>query len=140
MNVVLIIGRVLFVLVLLNSGIMHLTKSEGMVGYAAHKKVPMPKLSVLASGLLMVLGSLSVILGVYADLGALVLAVLLLAMAVKMHDFWAADEQSKQMETIQFFKNVSMAGAALVLFAAIAASEADADVVGPMLTGGLFGG
>ncbi|MEY4605758.1 MAG: DoxX family protein [Ilumatobacteraceae bacterium] len=140
MDVVLIIGRVLFALVLLNSGIMHLTKSEGMVGYATHKKVPVPKLSVLASGLLMVLGSLSVILGVYADLGALVLAVLLLAMAVKMHDFWAADEQSKQMETIQFFKNLSMAGAALVMFAAIAASEVDADVIGPMLTGGLFGG
>ena len=140
MDIVLIIGRVLFALVLLNSGVMHLTKSEGMVGYAAHKKVPMPKASVLLSGLLMVLGSLSVILGVYADLGALVLAVLLLVMAVKMHDFWAADEQSKQMETIQFFKNVSMAGAALVMFAALAAPEEASDVIGPMLTGRLFGG
>jgi uncharacterized membrane protein YphA (DoxX/SURF4 family) len=62
-----------------------------------------------------------VVLGIYADLGALVLAVLLLAMALKMHDFWAhTDPQAKQTETIAFFKNVSMAGAALFLFALVA--------------------
>lgn len=138
MDIVLIIGRILFALVLLNSGIMHLTKPGPMVGYAQHKKVPAAKASVLLSGLLLTLGSLSIILGVVADLGALVVAVLLLVMAVKMHDFWTADEQSKQMETIQFFKNVSMAGAALVMFAAIAAADKGTDVLGPMITDGLF--
>jgi uncharacterized membrane protein YphA (DoxX/SURF4 family) len=84
-------------------------------------------------------GGLSVVLGVWADLGALVLAVVLLAMALMMHDFWkATDPQAKQMETISFFKNVSMAGAALVLFAAIAAAEKGVEVVGPMITDGLF--
>lgn len=140
MDIIAVIGRILFVVVLLNSGVMHLTKSEGMVGYATHKGVPMPKLAVFVSGLLMVLGSLSVVLGVVADLGALVLAVLLLAMAFKMHDFWAADEQSKQMETVQFFKNLSMAGAALVMFAAIAGAESGVEAIGPMLTSPLFGG
>jgi uncharacterized membrane protein YphA (DoxX/SURF4 family) len=76
---------------------------------------------VLLSGLLLLLGGLSVVLGVYADLGALLLAVLLLAMALKMHDFWTqSDPQAKQTETIAFFKNVSMAGAALFLFALVA--------------------
>lgn len=136
MNIVLVIGRVLFALVLLNSGVMHLTKSEGMVGYAAHKKVPMPKASVLLSGLLMVLGSLSVILGVYADLGALVLAVLLLVMAVKMHDFWKhTDPQAKQGEMIGFMKNIGLAGGALFIFA-IAATEGSN--YGPAITESLF--
>lgn len=138
MNAILIIGRVLFALVLLSSGINHFTKSEGMVGYAAYKKVPAAKLAVPLSGLLLVLGALSIILGVYLDLGALVMAVLLLVLALKMHDFWAAEGEAKQSETINFFKNVSMAGAALVFFAAVAVAEKGTDVLGPMLTDGLF--
>ena len=121
MNIVMIIGRVLFALIFLASGLNHFTKTQAMTGYAQFKKVPAAKASVLLSGLLLLLGGLSVVLGVYADLGALVLAVLLLAMALKMHDFWTqSDPQAKQTETIAFFKNVSMAGAALFLFALVA--------------------
>jgi len=121
MDIVMIIGRVLFALVFLASGVNHFTKTQAMTGYAQFKKVPAAKASVLLSGLLMVLGALSVVLGVYADLGALVLAVLLLAMALKMHDFWAqSDPQAKQTETVAFFKNLSMAGAALFIFALVA--------------------
>ncbi|MFM8268325.1 MAG: DoxX family protein [Ilumatobacteraceae bacterium] len=138
MDIVLVIGRILFALMLLNGGAMHLIKSGPMIGYATHKKVPAAKVAVPVSGVLMVLGSLSIVFGVVADLGALVLAVILVAMAVKMHDFWAADEQSKQMETIQFLKNLSMAGAALVMFAAIAGADAGARVIGPMVTDGFF--
>ncbi|MDA2983227.1 MAG: DoxX family protein [Actinomycetota bacterium] len=123
MNTVLLIGRILFALMFVSSGINHLTKSEAMTGYAGFKKVPAAKLSVLISGVLLAAGGLSVILGVYADLGALVLAVLLILIALKMHDFWAqTDAQAKQNETIAFFKNISMAGGALIMFA-IAATE-----------------
>jgi uncharacterized membrane protein YphA (DoxX/SURF4 family) len=138
MDVILIIGRVLFALILLSSGLNHFKFADHMAGYAGAKGVPAPKQSVLLSGLLMALGSLSIILGVYADLGALVMALLLLVMAVKMHDFWKADEASKQSEMISFFKNVSMAGGALVMFAAIAGAEKAARVLGPMLTDGLL--
>lgn len=138
MDVVLVIGRILFALMFVNGGLAHFKNVEAMSGYAAFKKVPMAKQSVLASGLLLALGGLSVILGVYADLGALVLAVLLIAMAVMMHDFWRADAQSKQMEMISFFKNISMAGAAIVMFAALANAEEGARVIGPMLTDSLF--
>lgn len=139
MNIILIIGRVLFALMFVNGGINHFTKAEAMSGYAKFKGVPQPKLANLVSGLMLLLGGLSVILGVYADLGALVLAVVLLAMALMMHDFWkAADPQAKQTETISFFKNVSMAGGALVIFAAVANADKAARVIGPMLTDGLF--
>lgn len=139
MDILLIIGRVLFALMFVNGGLNHFTKAEAMSGYAQFKGVPAPKLLNLVSGAMLLLGGLSVILGVYADLGALVLAIVLLAMALKMHDFWkAADPQAKQTETISFFKNVSMAGAALVMFAALAGAEKGARVIGPMLTDGLF--
>lgn len=138
MDIVLIVGRVLFALMFVNGGINHFTKAEAMSGYAQFKGVPQPKLANLASGAMLLLGGLSVILGVWADLGALVLAVVLLAMAVMMHNFWKADAASKQMETISFFKNVSMAGAALVVFAAVAGADKGLDVIGPMITEGLF--
>ncbi|MEY3744612.1 MAG: hypothetical protein RLZ48_290 [Actinomycetota bacterium] len=138
MDIVLIIGRVLFALMCVTGGLNHFTKAEAMAGYAQFKGVPQPKLANLLSGLMLLAGGLSVILGVYADLGALVLAVVLLGMAVMMHDFWKADAAAKQTETISFFKNVSMAGGALVMFAAIANAKAGVDVIGPMITDGLF--
>ncbi|MFM7827704.1 MAG: DoxX family protein [Acidimicrobiaceae bacterium] len=126
MNTVLLIGRILFAIMFVSGGLNHLTKSEAMAGYAGFKKVPAAKFSVLASGLILIAGGLSVILGVYADLGALVLAVLLILMALKMHDFWSqTDAQAKQTETIAFFKNISMAGGALIMFAVAATEGSD---------------
>lgn len=137
MDIVLLVGRILFGLMFLLSGINHLTKSEALVGYAQFKKVPAAKLSVTVSGILLALGALSVILGVYADLGALVLAVLVLVTALKMHDFWAqSDAQSKQTEMIGFLKNVSMGGGALFIFA-IAADDM-ANIGWTLLEGGVF--
>jgi uncharacterized membrane protein YphA (DoxX/SURF4 family) len=125
MNSVMLIGRILFAFMFLSSGINHLVKAEAMAGYAAYKKVPAPKLANALSGILMVLGGLSVILGVYADLGAVVLAALLVIMALKMHAFWTqTDATAKQTEMIGFLKNISMAGGALFIFA-IAASQSD---------------
>ena len=124
MAAVLLIARILFAFMFIMSGINHLVpkNTAAMTGYAQFKKVPMAKLSVQLSGLLLLLSGLSIILGVYADLGALVVAVLLAAMAVMMHDFWKADAAAKQSEMISFMKNISMAGGALFVFA-IAAQE-----------------
>ena len=130
MNAVMLIGRILFAFMFVASGLNHLTKAEAMAGYAAYKKVPAPKLANLLSGVLMILGGLSIILGVYADLGAVVLAVLLVAMAVKMHDFWNAEGEAKQPEMIGFMKNISMAGGALFLFAYAATEDSN---IGPAL-------
>jgi len=139
MDAVLVIGRVLFALIFVASGINHITKAEHMTGYAQFKKVPAAKASVILSGVLFLLAAASLILGLYADLGALVLAVLLVIMAVMFHNFWTqTDPQQKQMEQIAFFKNISMAGGALVMFAALAAQTEGARVVGPMMTNALF--
>jgi uncharacterized membrane protein YphA (DoxX/SURF4 family) len=130
MNAVMLVGRILFAFMFVASGLNHLAKAEAMAGYAAYKKVPAPKLANLLSGVLMLLGGLSIILGVYADLGAVVLAVLLVAMAVKMHDFWNAEGEAKQPEMIGFMKNISMAGGALFLFAYAATEDSN---IGPAL-------
>ena len=135
MDILLVIGRVLFALIFINSGIAHLTKLQAMTGYAQFKKVPAAKLSVIVTGLMLIVGGLYVALGVYADLGALLLAIFLIASAFMMHNFWTIqDEQAKQGETINFFKNLALAGAALIIFVMVG-SGVD---FGPAITVGLF--
>ena len=136
METVMFIGRILFAVMFVLSGINHFTKAEAMTGYAQFKGVPQPKLANLASGALMVAGGLSVILGIVADLGALVLSVLLVIMAVLMHDFWKqTDPQAKQTEMIGFLKNISMAGGGLFMFAFMSLEGAS---YGPAITDSLF--
>ena len=135
MDILLVIGRVLFALIFINSGIAHLTKLQAMTGYAQFKKVPAAKLSVIVTGLMLIVGGLYVALGVYADLGALLLSIFLIASAFMMHNFWTIqDEQAKQGETINFFKNLALAGAALIIFVMVG-SGVD---FGPAITEGLF--
>ena len=136
MEFVMFIGRILFALIFISSGINHLTKADAMTGYAQFKKIPSPKLAVQGSGLVLLLGGLSVILGVWADLGALVLAILLVVMAVTMHNFWTvSDPQAKQADLIGFSKNISMAGGALFMFAIL---SQDGFGYGYAITKGLF--
>ncbi len=135
MDILLVLGRVLFALIFINSGIAHLTKLQAMTGYAQYKKVPAAKLSVIVTGLMLIVGGLYVALGVYADLGALLLAIFLVSSAFLMHNFWTIqDEQAKQGETINFFKNISLAGAALIIFVLVG-SGVD---FGPSITEGVF--
>ena len=135
MNAVLVIGRVLFALIFINSGMAHLTKIEAMAGYAQYKKVPAAKLSVIVSGLMILVGGLYVALGVYADLGALLIAIFLSPTALLMHAFWKeTDATAKQSETTNFFKNIALAGAALIIFVLVA-SGTD---FGPSITSAFF--
>src|SRR5665811_808937 len=88
MDVLVLIARIVFAYLFLGSAIGHLTQSKAMAGYAASRKVPSPQLAVLASGVLILLGGLMVLLGVWGDLGALFLIVFLIPTAFLMHGFW----------------------------------------------------
>jgi putative oxidoreductase len=135
MDILLVIGRVLFALIFINSGIAHLTKLNDMTGYAQFKKVPAAKLAVIVTGLMLIIGGLYIVFGVYADLGALLLAIFLVPTAFMMHNFWTIQEpQAKQSEMINFFKNLSLAGAALIIFVLVG-SGVD---FGPSVTDGFF--
>ena len=135
MDIVLLVGRVLFALIFINSGIAHLTQVQAMSGYAQFKKIPSPKLAVIVSGLMIIVGGLYIALGVYADLGALLLALFLVVTAFMMHNFWTIqDAQAKQGETINFFKNLSLAGAALIIFALVSTGVN----FGPSITSAFF--
>jgi putative oxidoreductase len=117
MDVVLLLGRVLFGALFVMSAVGHLTQTPAMAGYAASRGVPMATPLTVLSGVQILLGGASVVLGVWADLGSLVLVVFLVATAVMMHAFWRETEpMSRQMEMVQFNKDLALAGAALGFF------------------------
>jgi uncharacterized membrane protein YphA (DoxX/SURF4 family) len=137
MDVVILIGRILFVLLFLGSAYGHFAQGKAMTGYAQSKGVPMPSLGVYLGGVLLAVGGLSVLLGIWPDLGALALVVFLVPTAVLMHAFWKeTDAQAKQMEQIQFMKDISLAGAALAMFGLFATLGDD---LGLVITPPLFG-
>jgi len=112
-----LLARVLFGGVLAFMGLNHFGSVDEMAGYAEHKGLPAPRLAVVGSGLVLLLGGVGVVLGVVPVLAAGALAVFLLVSAVTMHDFWAAPDEQVQDEMTQFLKNVSLAGGALALLA-----------------------
>ncbi len=121
MDAILIIGRILFGALFVLSGIGHFAKLEAMVGYAKYKKLPAAKFGVLISGLFFLIGGIYIILGLWVDLGALLLAITLILAAFIFHNFWKeSDATAKMNEQIAFNKDLSLAGAALILFALIA--------------------
>jgi len=133
-EIALIAGRVLFALLFISSGINHFTKNEAMTGYAKYKKVPMAKAAVYLSGLMILLGGIYIVLGFYADLGALLIALFLIPTAFLMHAFWKeTNPTAKQNETIGFFKDLSLAGAALIIFALLRGGADFGSNVGTLL-------
>jgi len=113
-----LLGRILFGVTLAFMGLNHFMDVDTMAGYAEFKGLPAPRFSVIASGLVLVLGGLGVAAGAFPVLAAGALAVFLLVSAVTMHDFWSIDDpEEKQSEMTGFLKNVYGAGAALALLA-----------------------
>jgi putative oxidoreductase len=98
------------------AGFNHFAQLEPMSEYAKVKGTPSPKLAVAGSGILLVLGGLSVLLGVYPTVGIILLIIFLLGASFPMHDFWnATDAQAKRADKINFMKNMALVGALLML-------------------------
>jgi len=117
MGVLAPIGRLLFAAIFIFSGLNHFMQYSSMVAYA--RTVPLPvsaEVAIIGSGVVLVVGGLSVLLGLYARVGAVLLAGFLLSAAFFFHRFWGvADPMQAQMQMTHFMKNVSMAGGALLI-------------------------
>lgn len=112
-----LIGRVLFAMIFLGSGFGHLTKVQPMAQYAASKGVPAPRFSVIVTGLMILAGGLSVLLGFWIEIGTWLLIIFLLLAGLRMHDFWAVtDPMEAQNQQAHFMKNLALAGAAMILY------------------------
>jgi putative oxidoreductase len=114
-TVAILVGRIMVAAFFLMNGINHFAKAEMMAGYAKSQGTPAPKLAVIGTGVLLVLGGLSILLGYHPGLGALLLIIFLAGVSVQMHAFWrVSDPMAKMNDMIHFLKNVAMIGLLLM--------------------------
>jgi len=108
------VGRFLYSAIFLMTVLGHF--SAAYIGYAAQQGVPAAGLLVPLSGVIAILGGLSVTLGYKAKAGAWLLVLFLVPVSLAMHNFWAVtDPMMRGMQMAMFMKNVSMLGAALLI-------------------------
>ena len=116
MTILFLVGRILFGGYFIMNGLNHFRKMGMMKGYASSKGVPMAGLAVPVTGLMILLGGLGILLGIYIQLSLLLLAIFLIFVTLKMHNFWAITEPNmKMMETVNFYKNMALLGAVLMI-------------------------
>ena len=118
MIVAFLIGRIIVGLYYISSGIRHFTHLKMMAGYAASKGVPIANIAVPASGSLLVIGGLSILLGFYPLIGVAAILLFLLPTSFIMHNFWAVpDPMQKMNDMINFTKNWALMGYTLMILA-----------------------
>lgn len=115
--ILLLAGRILFGGFFVIGGAMHFMKLSEMAEYARMKGAPMPKLSTIVTGMVIMLAGLGVVFGVYQSLSLLALAAFLVVITPIMHAFWKiSDPSMKMMEMQMFLKNMALLGATLALY------------------------
>jgi uncharacterized membrane protein YphA (DoxX/SURF4 family) len=81
-----LIGRILFSMLFIGSGLNHLLKAKEMASYAQSKGVPAAKVVTVVSGLMIVVGGVLVLLGWHRFIGAGLIGIFVLGTAVFMKD------------------------------------------------------
>ena len=114
MKYTVLLGRILFSVIFLNSGLFHFS---GMaVGYASAQGVPLASILVPFSGVIAIVGGLLILLGYKAKWGAWLIVLFLIPVTFMMLAFWKeTDPMQKQMQMGMFMKNISILGGAFLI-------------------------
>lgn len=108
------LGRGLFALIFITSAPGHFT--QRLIDAAAQQGVPLAVVLVPLSGIIALAGGLSVLLGYRARVGAWLIVLFLLPVTFTMHAFWTYDDPAaREMQMINFMKNIAMLGAAFFI-------------------------
>ncbi|HKD79955.1 MAG TPA: DoxX family protein [Candidatus Angelobacter sp.] len=116
MKIPFLIGRLVFGGFFLINGVKHLKERKSYTGYAQSKNVPLAEAAVAATGVALIAGGTSILLGIKPKIGAATIAAFLGGVSPVMHDFWRIEDPQQRMhETINFTKNLALLGGALAL-------------------------
>jgi putative oxidoreductase len=133
-STIFLVGRVFFLALFVVSAQGHIANHARFVA-TAKGKIPVPYVAGWPVGVWLVLAILSMVLGIWPDVGALMMAAFLIPTTLLFHPFWQfSDAAQRRTQRGSFFRNVSLLGATLALFAFLT-------VTGPgqfAVTGSLF--
>ena len=133
-GVILLIGRICFVALFVSAARGHI-KNHPRYVEGSGKKLPIPILAGWPAGVFLLAASISILAGIWADIGSLMIAAFLVPAAVLFHPFWSeSDPTARRTHEMSFYRDVSLLGAALALFALFAAAgHVPFAVTGPAL-------
>lgn len=111
-------GRILFAYFFgAVAGMGHIRRTKMMEGYAKSMGFPIPAIAGWPVGVWLIAGAASIALGVWPDLGALMIAAFLIPAALFFHAFWRLEDlQQKQPQTQFFWRNMIGLGACAMMF------------------------
>ena len=118
-GIIILLGRILFVIFpgYVSGYSFHIKSSKMAEGYSQSVGFTAPALAGWPAGLWLDAASLSVLLGIWPDVGALMFAAFVAIAAWYFHRFWEVqDPNQKQAQTMFFYRNVMMFAAALIMF------------------------
>lgn len=113
-------ARFLITFLFLRSALEKVTAFAVVADMMARKGMPFAEVLLVGSIVLEIAGSLMVLLGWRARLGAVLLAIFLVPATLIFHNFWAIDPaQAREVanQANHFFKNVSILGALIMIMA-----------------------
>jgi uncharacterized membrane protein YphA (DoxX/SURF4 family) len=118
MTAAFLIGRIILGGFLLYNGTVHFASLAMMAQFAGAKGVPAPDLAVAFSGALLLVGGVSILLGLYPRVGVAAVALFFIGVTPMMHNFWTTtDPVARMNDMAHFFKNFAIMGATLMLVA-----------------------
>lgn len=113
-----VLGRVLlcaiFLLAAVGNKIPHFNDVAKLMADAG---VPAPQLMLVGAIVFLIAGSLSVILGYRAPIGATLLLIFLVLATYYFHPFWRLEGKAQEAQMGHFLKNLSIMGAMLLIMA-----------------------
>lgn len=113
-----LLARLMISLVFASAFANKVMQFSSTAAYMQQEGVPVPKFALFGAIGLLLIGCVSLILGAWTRIGAMFLLTFLAAATFYFHDFWQmADPASRQLQTIQFMKNVAIGGGLLALVA-----------------------
>jgi putative oxidoreductase len=112
-----VLGRVLLSAIFGLSVMGKISDFAGTAAFMDQHGVPAAPGLLVGATVFLVAGSLSVVLGFRARIGAALLLVFLVLATYFFHNFWALEGPQPQAEMVQFLKNLSMMGALVFLIA-----------------------
>ena len=116
-EIIFLVGRILFGGFFLMFGMMHFKNKKNMIEYAKSKGVSRPKMAVLGTGMLLMIGGLGIVFGTFIQIAMFLLLVFLIPTSFIMHKFWKETEPEKKMnQMVMFMHNMAHIGAILILF------------------------
>jgi putative oxidoreductase len=121
---VVLVGRILFSILFIRSAVTgHIPHSKRSEAYARTTGFPIPAVAGWPAGIWLLAGGLSVALGIWPDVGALMLGLFVIPTAAWFHRYWTIEDPGLRMtQGHMFYRNVMALGAALVMFGMFAAT------------------